>query len=299
MKVDNNSLTFKACTLCSGTSLKVLKKYSKDHLVKCNECSFVFAIKIPSSNELDLVYSNYSRGNQITSLSKTKNINLAQFIKDINPEMQSCLDIACGEGHLLEAFNEIGIQTFGTEHESGKDLLIQKGINYIEGEFFPKTDNKFDLIIFTEAIEHINDQEDFIKHAKSLLNPNGLLYMTTPNFNSLERRVLGPSWGMFVYPEHLSYYSPKTINILHTQEGLEKVFVKTENISIYRFIEYFKRNQVKESSNANNFDPLEVSDKVQRLIEAKPIFSILKKIVNYFLNLLGLGTSLISLYKKK
>ena len=98
-------------------------------------------------------------------------------------------------------------------------------IYFIDGEFFPITDKRFDLIIFTEAIEHINDQNAFLKHAINLLNPGGLIYMTTPNVNSLEKRILRSGWGMFVYPEHLSYYTPKTLSFLHTKHGFEKVFI--------------------------------------------------------------------------
>jgi len=290
---------FNCCSLCSRDSLKILKNYSKDNLVQCEDCSFIFSIKKPTQEELNKVYENYSRGHEITDTTKIKNIAIAKNILSFNPSMNSCLDIACGAGHLLEAFRELGVKTFGTEHESGKQVLVDKGIEFIEGEFSPLTSNKFDLIIFTEAIEHINDQIKFISNCKTLLNPGGLIYMTTPNVCSLEKRLLRSEWGMFVYPEHLSYYSPKTIDILHKQEGFNKVFVRTENISMYRLVEFFNRRKKNISSDHSDLSPLEVSDKLQDLISKKSFLSSVKNLINAILNFFGLGTSLISLYRKE
>lgn len=293
---DSEEEHFIQCTLCNSTQLKVLKNYEKDYLVKCKSCKFIFSSKIPTSSELDQVYNNYSRGNEITNLTRIKNKKLAENILSFNPSIKSCLDIACGEGNLLEAFRELNIQTNGTEHESGKSQLIEKGINFIEGEFFPITDKKFDLIIFTEAIEHINDQNKFLKHAVNHLNSGGLIYMTTPNVNSLEKRILRSGWGMFVYPEHLSYYSPKTINQLHTQFGLKKVLNRTENISVYRLVEYF--NSFYKKKHSDTYDPISTSNKIQDITSNNFFLNAVKGVINFLLNLFGFGTSLITLYRK-
>tara|TARA_B100001173_G_C15900615_1_gene509667 strand:+ start:18 stop:917 length:900 start_codon:yes stop_codon:yes gene_type:complete len=296
MILDTEEAYFTKCTLCSSRQIRNLKNYKKDYLVKCKSCNFIFSSKIPTSLELNQVYENYSRGNEITSLTRLKNQNLAKIILSYHPSITTCLDIACGEGSLLEAFKELSIETSGTEHESGKNLLVQKGIDFIEGEFFPKTEKRFDLIIFTEAIEHINDQNIFLKHAIDLLNPGGLIYMTTPNVNSLEKRILRSRWGMFVYPEHLSYYSPRTINLLHTKLGLEKVINRTENISVYRLVEYF--NSFYKKKDSDNYDPISSSNRIQDITSSNLFLNIIKRVINFLLNLFGLGTSLITLYRK-
>ena len=296
MILDSEEEHFDRCTLCSSERIEVIRDYTKDHLVKCKDCSFIFSSKIPTSSELDNVYNNYSRGSEITSLTKEKNRKLAKTILSYNPLINSCLDIACGEGNLLEAFSDLNIEPNGTEHESGKAQLIEKGINFIDGEFFPITDKRFDLIIFTEAIEHINDQNDFLKHAINLLNPGGLIYMTTPNVNSLEKRILRSGWGMFVYPEHLSYYTPKTLNFLHTKHGFEKVFIRTENISVYRLVEYL--NSFYKKKDSDNYDPISTSDRIQDITSSNSFFNMVKLLINSILNFLGLGTSLITLFRK-
>ena len=44
-----------------------------------------------------------------------------------------------------------------------------------------KVEKKFDVIINSENIEHIIDDKKLINDISSLLNKNGLLYLTTPN----------------------------------------------------------------------------------------------------------------------
>ena len=53
-------------------------------------------------------------------------------------------------------------------------------------------------------------------------------------------------WGM-VLPEHLSYFTTKTLSEVLTRNGLEKIFLKTENISFYRIMEYLNKEDLKAS----------------------------------------------------
>ena len=131
------------------------------------------------------------------------------------------------------------LELLATEHESAKERVISKGYTFVDGEFFPILDNKVDLIIFTEAIEHINDVNNFLEHAYNLLNTGGIIYITTPNFSSIERIMMRSNWGMIKPPEHLSYFTPKTLNKVLGEGGFRKLSLKTENISIFRVIEYF------------------------------------------------------------
>src|SRR3954452_364817 len=65
----------------------------------------------------------------------------------------------------------------------------------------------------------------------NLLRPGGALYLTTPNFNSLSRRVVGPRWRAIEYPEHLNLFTPRTLDGLLTRAGLTKADLRTTGIS--------------------------------------------------------------------
>ena len=304
MKYKNNELTdISDCYLCNSS--KISKFYKNKSISKCSNCKFVFYDKLPSENELNNVYSHYSRDSYITSASHNKLVQILSGIIKSN-SIKSVLDIACGECYHLDALKEIdpSIELCATEHESARENVISKGYKFIAGEFYPDTDLKFDLIIFTEAIEHINDPLEFLASAHALLNPNGLIYMTTPCFTSLERILMGEQWGMIDPPEHLSYFGKSSMHYGLERSGFSKVYSRSLNISLFRIIEYFtlKSTQVsdsngKEEKKANNAQI--VSDKAQNLISSNVIFRILKSSVNILLNLSGFGSSLQVLYQKK
>ncbi len=289
---------WKKCYLCESNRIEVL--YKKEEIYKCKDCKFVFYRKIPTSAQLDAVYSNYSREEYITDISRAK--IKSEFIKILaNSDVKSVLDIACGECYFLDILKEINpkLKLYATEHETARERIITKGHKFLQGEFYPNTELKFDLIIFTEAIEHINDVDAFLKNAYELLNPNGLIYITTPNFSSLERRIMGRKWGMVTPPEHLSYFTNSTLFKIMNQNKFKRVFSYTENISIFRIVEFFNEHfRSVKTDNKKDQSAQKISDRMQHASSNNFLLKGIKNLINYLLIKLNLGTSLKALYVK-
>lgn len=287
------------CYLCESTRIRRL--YKVESIFKCKECKFVFYKNIPSAIELNAVYSNYSREEYITDISRAKiKAEFEKILADF--KIESVLDIACGECYFLDTLNEINpqLELFATEHETAKERILNKGHRFLEGEFFPRTELKFDLIIFTEAIEHINDINEFLKHANNLLNPNGLIYITTPNFSSVERFIMGRKWGMVTPPEHLSYFTSSTLNKTMNRNQFKKVFSYTENISIFRIVEFLNKHLwFMQTNKGKDQSAQRISDQMQQASSANYFLKKIKNFLNYALKKLNLGSSLKALYKKK
>ena len=301
------------CLICESSQLRRMKKYKKDHLVKCIECGFVFSGILPTIVETNAVYSNYTRGNSLTNVSIQKNHDLAKKLlavygKNNNLSALKVLDIGCGDGYLLSTFLQLGCDVYGTEFdEESITICKNKGITMLDGGMLPcvsvdiKDSDKFDLIIMTEVIEHIQNPIDVISNAYNLMKNNGIMYFTTPNFNSLERRILGSDWGMIGYPEHLSYYTKSTMNKLLIENNMQQIYIQTINISIYRVVQFF--NAKKTQNNTTNLnkisDPEQVSDNYQLMVSNSLLLTKLKAIINLFLNITGLGSSLSGVYRKQ
>jgi len=294
---------FTECYVCKSSLIK--KFYINSSLSKCLKCKFVFYDQLPLENELNAIYSGYSRDSYITDASHNKVTSTLREITNSH-NISSVLDIACGECYHLDALQEIdsNLELYATEHASAKKNVISKGYHFIDGEFYPDTDNRFDLIIFTEAIEHINDPIEFLNHAYKLLNPNGLLYMTTPCFSSLERVLMGESWGMIAPPEHLSYFNKASIDKALKISGFTKVYSRSLNISLFRIVEFLNRSkkivEPIKSEESKKINKAQIaSDKVQNIIKGNIILRYLKTFLNIILNIVGWGSSLQVLYKKK
>jgi hypothetical protein len=77
---------------------------------------------------------------------------------------------------------------------------------------------RFDIIAFTDVLEHANNPKTFIKRVRWLLNPNGHILFTVPCTSSTSYKLLGNRWFQYK-PEHNFYFSKKSIELLLTNNG--------------------------------------------------------------------------------
>lgn len=282
--------THKKCLLCNSTELADLKNYEKDYLVKCNGCDFVFSHKIPSPEELQAHYNQYNRGCSISHIT-IKRYNELLDVFEKYRKTGNMLDIGCGDGHFLTTAMLRGWTVYGTEFTDEAIAICKaKGVNSHKGTL--NADNykgmEFDVITSFEVIEHINVPQAEIQNIKKILRNGGLLYMTTPNFNSVSRYVLGPKWTVIEYPEHLSYYTPKTMHAFLRNNGFGKIKIETTGINISRF-----KNSITPAQGLN------ANEKFREKSESKAIYKYLKLIVNGILNVSQKGDNLKTYYIKK
>ncbi len=75
----------------------------------------------------------------------------------------------------------------------------------------------FDVVTMIEVIEHVFDPIAVLQHARRLLKPNGILYLTTGNARPYRNRLL--RWP-YVIPEiHLGYFEPVSLEAALTRAG--------------------------------------------------------------------------------
>jgi SAM-dependent methyltransferase len=76
---------------------------------------------------------------------------------------------------------------------------------------------QFDVVTMLEVIEHVLDPLVVLQHARRLLKPNGILYLTTGNAQPYRDRLL--AWR-YVIPEiHVSFFEPCTLEAALTRAG--------------------------------------------------------------------------------
>jgi SAM-dependent methyltransferase len=89
----------------------------------------------------------------------------------------------------------------------------------------------FDVVTMIELIEHVTTPDVFLAAAARWLRPGGLLYLTTPNANSLNRRLLGLEWSVVSPPEHQTIWSPRGICQALVRSGFVPRRVRTEGLN--------------------------------------------------------------------
>ena len=97
------------------------------------------------------------------------------------------LDVGCGGGLIAEPMTRLGAKVTGID-ASEKNINVAKfhaeqmnlKINYLCATP-EKLDEKFDVILCLEIIEHVADVDLFIKSCAKLLKKNGIIFFATLN----------------------------------------------------------------------------------------------------------------------
>lgn len=285
------------CIVCNSKKLKKLNKYyDQKGLIKCKNCGFVFMEKIPTESELNNYYSSYAyEGEQYLSplTIESYNTTLDEFEK--YRKTNNLLDVGCGRGFFLEEAKKRGWNVFGTEYsDTAIKLLQSKGITTFQGQIsdYNLPVNEFDVITSFEVIEHINNPNEDLKAINQLMRKGGLFYCTTPNFNSLMRYYLKTDYNVIHYPEHLSYYTKKTLNKVVEQNGFKNIKFLSTGISLTR-IKTSKNTSDEKMVEENNSDEL-----LRQKMSSKSYLRFSKKSVNKLFTVLNLGLTLKGYYEK-
>jgi len=211
-----NSKAVINCPAClNEKSVKVGAK--NDYTInQCIDCQTLFAEVTleneKTADELQNIYEHYYDSSNFSLRPVVEN-SLQKAVSSFENFRKTgrFLDMGFGEGGLLSVAEKNGWDCYGTER-SPQSLIYGAERNWkvsedaLNDSRFPK--NEFDVVTLIEVIEHVSNPDDFLQAAFSLLRPNGLLYMTTPNMQSINRRLLGIDWSVVCPPEHITIWSP-------------------------------------------------------------------------------------------
>jgi SAM-dependent methyltransferase len=79
----------------------------------------------------------------------------------------------------------------------------------------------FDVITLFSTVEHLAEPVAVLRECRRLLREGGVVVIKTPNFSSLNRRLLGGGWSGYKLPDHRFFFSPRGILELFARTGLE------------------------------------------------------------------------------
>lgn len=121
----------------------------------------------------------------INEISNQFNLNLNQEKPFNNLDI---LDVGCGGGLLCEPLSRLGANVTGidaaaTNIEVAKIHMRENDLNikYINTKPEEIKDQKFDVILCMEIIEHVEDVNFFIESCVNLLKPKGIIFFATLN----------------------------------------------------------------------------------------------------------------------
>lgn len=124
----------------------------------------------------------------------------------------------------------------------------------------------------------------------AVLRLGGILYLTTPNFNSLNRALLGSSWGVFD-PGHLQYFSARSLRLALTRVGFKDCQIASKN---FNPVEVFEPLGLTEGSGSSRT----TTGALRQAVETRRPLRVTKRLVNAVFRSIPLGDTLYVMARK-
>jgi 2-polyprenyl-3-methyl-5-hydroxy-6-metoxy-1,4-benzoquinol methylase len=143
---------------------------------------------------------HYYRLNLILNQINSLNLNSSAKI----------LDVGCYPPHIFNSLAKLGYDTYGISslHEKVKNPKIS--VLNVETQKFPYPKNFFDLVIFSEILEHLSaNPQPVFDQIYNVLKPGGFLIITTPNavrLHNLVKIIFGKNIYFPIYQLKQSLY---------------------------------------------------------------------------------------------
>jgi len=178
------------------------------------------------------------------------------------------LDIGCGGGLLSEPMARLGARVTGIDpvkrnieiakHHLKRSKLDIKYYNFSPEKF--KSNNKYDVILNMEIIEHVKNVDFFIKQSAKFLKKSGIMFIATLNqtLKSYLFAIVGAEyilkwlpigthdWQKFIKPDELITICKKNSLNLKSLDGISfNPIIDKWNISVDKSVNYiakFKKN---------------------------------------------------------
>ena len=249
----------RVCPICQSDKFKITNYSQKDWLVvSCLDCVFVYLKNVPSYNFFVKNFEWHLSANK-ERIKRREKRKYYYIISDFSKKIKkffrkgrrkeiiiieklslqgNLLDVGCGDGTTLKyvpkRFNPFGIEissTLGKDAQKicqkrGGDVLIN---NSIEGlKEFPKC--YFTVILLRSYLEHEINPIKVLEEIWRVLDSNGLVIIKVPNYSSWWRFLRGSSWPGFRFPDHVNYFTPKSLKNIMTQTSFE-----ASNFSLVHF----------------------------------------------------------------
>lgn len=140
------------------------------------------------------------------------------------------LDIGCGRGILLNAFQTDGASVAGIERDTFPGRPDYVHIGSLADEAFQG--QVFDIVVIWHVLEHLTEIDQLLTQIKSHLAPGAMLVITVPNFASWQRQTFQAQWFHLDIPRHLLHIEPHWLG-----KRLEKTGFNVQSVSHFDWVQ--------------------------------------------------------------
>lgn len=236
------------CPLCGRDNADTAaSRYSHDMWTvrDCAGCGFVYIDKAPVYETLKSVMAwekttkvEEQRRAEIRPISykfsKLTRARMHLFPRRKMPDLVDqfaqpgrVVDLGCGEGAQLDGlagrFVPYGIEISEQAAAIGDTRFAERGGGVICAPCLDGLqdveDGFFSAATLRSYLEHETNPEPVLRELHRTLEPGGVAIIKVPNFATVNRMIMGRKWCGFRYPDHLNYFTPRTLKAMAEKCG--------------------------------------------------------------------------------
>jgi SAM-dependent methyltransferase len=230
---------YDTCPACLGEITKWRDKtnsYGRFAIDRCSRCGHAFVNPRPRAEVLAEFYRDYGQGD--TEIGDLEDV-LSQEAAYPNSTLDArriistarrltggagrLLDVGCGYGFFSKEAKDQGFQVAAIDIAPGETIIPRQLAGVPPGNVaFEDYDSneKFDVILFSQMLEHAHDVNTWVSKAARLLRSGGALVIALPNFDSIFRYLLRENDPYVTPPVHLNFFTYRSLCILLRRHGL-------------------------------------------------------------------------------
>jgi hypothetical protein len=227
------------CVVCGARAEDQFIVYEKwgYNIRKCRQCGLGMTL-LDRAIELTALYDEtYFQGQRRDGYADyigSENI----LRKEFRHSLDDLRRFGAKQGHLLEIGSAYGFflaeasqyfDCMGIEvSEAGVEFSQSRGFNVQHGTLNADLIAKqepFDAVVMLDVIEHLSNPTETLDLIWDALAMHGSVMISTGDWDSILARWQGKQWRLMTPPQHLFFYSVKTLTRLLENHGFEVVYL--------------------------------------------------------------------------
>lgn len=230
----------RACEICGSPHAELLHVSVHWPIVQCNQCSFVYLQKVPTYAALAADFpweATFASEKQRRAKLRFGWLDAATRWRTYPGQVLdrhrsrhvlgltgNVLDVGCGGAcrvpagptpfgiEISAALASQAARAFATRGGSVVHASAVEGIDTFADAFFS-------AILMRSYLEHEAQPRLALQKALCKLAPAGKVFVRVPDYGSINRRVSGKRWCGFRFPDHVNYFTGRSLRRLAEDTG--------------------------------------------------------------------------------
>ena len=212
-------------------------RYIKD-IISCEKCGYGFINSlIPRYEQFYKEFGDSDEGYSSGSVDRARFYRSLQMqIKkkssfDLN-SFDTVLDVGAGDGEFLKSLNSTMLKSAIEPSPALNAMLGKSGVEVFFDVGEIPDSRKFQVISVNDVLEHVEDPSLFVNQLLSILEENGVMIISVPDYSRILARMLKHKYYLTT-PMHLSYFTWKSMRSLLSNRTDIKLLSITKAPTVY------------------------------------------------------------------